>query len=177
MSDSQFRYSRAFAAFLLIAALSDLAAAQEQAPFVLRILELNSNGRYTCTALTADRQLEQFTVMTYQGMPPPAEVRRGPATDEEMNKAEELLQQPGFRGAATEEPNVPHVLIQRDGKFIMVLGRVDGVPKIVQFSDPQGLKTMPKYFKGFEAFAEQIRHRKLPKPAGKIAPHCQITSD
>lgn len=144
---------------------------------MLRIFELNSNGRYTCTALRADRQLEQYTVMTHQGTPPPIELRRGPATDEEMNKAEELLQQPEFRSAASEKPNFPHTVIQSGGKFILALGHVDGAPKIVQFSDLQGSKTMPKYFKGFESFAEEIRRRKLPKVTGKVAPHCQFTND
>ena len=144
---------------------------------MLRVLQLNSGGRYTCTSLMEDRQLEQFTVMTYQGVPPPMELRRGLASDEDMRKAEELLQQPDFRSAASDKPKIPQVAIQRDGEFIMVLGRVNGVSKLVQFSDPEGKKSMPKYFKGFEAFAENIRRRKLPKPGGKVTPRCKITME
>ena len=116
-------------------------------------------------------------MLTYQGVPPPTELRRGLASDEDMKKAEKLLQQPEFRSAASDKPNIPQVPIQRDGEFIMVLGRVDGAPKIVQFSDPEGKKSKPKYFKGFEVFAENIRKRKLPAVAGKVTPRCKITMD
>lgn len=175
MLPSASRFTSFIACLLFVATFFQPSAAQEQSPFVLRILEINSGGRYTCTALTADRQWEQLTVMTYQGVPAPTELRRGPASDEDMKKAEELLQQPQFRSAASVKPTVPGALIQRDGKFITVLGRVDGTPKIVQFLDTEGKKSMPKYFKGFEAFAEDVRRRKLPKPGGKVTPHCQIT--
>jgi hypothetical protein len=71
------------------------AAAQEASPFVVRILQL-SMSRYTCTALTADRQLEQLTMVTNQGSPARSELRRGPATDEDVHRVDELLFQPQF---------------------------------------------------------------------------------
>lgn len=177
MSRSQSRFGPFIAALVVAAISPQLATAQEQSPFVLRVLQLNSGGRYTCTALMEDRQLEQLTVITNRGVPPPAELRRGLASDDDIRKAEELLQQPDFRSAASDKPNIPQVPIQRDGEFIMVLGRVDGLPKIVQFSDPEGKKSKPKYFKGFEAFAENIRKRKLPLLVGKVTPRCRITID
>lgn len=104
-------------------------------------------------------------------------MHRGPATDDDLKKVDELLHQPQFLKAKSETPRVPQFLIQRDGKFISVLGQVDRKPKTVQFTDSEGKKTMPGYFKGFAAFAEDVRRRKLPKPGGKLTPNCRITME
>src|SRR6185437_10014069 len=50
----QFTFASFIIGLALVAAWLQPAAAQEQSPFVLRIVELDSSGRYTCTELTAD---------------------------------------------------------------------------------------------------------------------------
>jgi hypothetical protein len=94
-----------------------------------------------------------------------------------VKRVDELLHQPEFLNAHSEAPRIPQFLIQRDGKFIKVLGQADGKLKVVQFTDSEGKKTMPGFFKGFASFADGVRHRKLPKPSGKVTPNCHITME
>ena len=153
------------------------ATAQEQNLFVLRIMQFEGGGRYTCTGLTLDRQLEQVTANSYQGELPPFELRRGPASDEDIKRVEELLQVPEFRRAASGTLGTPSFIVRPDGKFISVTGLLDGKPKLVQFSDPEGKLKMPAYLKPFESFANDVRRRKLPKaPRGDGTGNCKVPS-
>ena len=148
--------------------------AQDQPHDLVRILEL-ARGRYTCTALGADRQLEQLTVLTVKGSPPPAELRRGSATQDDLKRVQALLEQPEIRSSASQPVRVPQVMIEPDGGYIAVLARVDDKPKLIQFTDVKGQKTMPQFLKGFHSFAEDIRRRKLPKTGGKVTPSCELS--
>lgn len=130
-------------------------------------------SRYTCTALTGDYWLEQVTISLDRGIPEAPEIRAGLATDDEVKKIDQLVAQPQIR-AATSGIHRPSAIVKSDGRWLLVLTDIDGEPRTAEFLDPDGAKSMPDYLKGFDAFAEAIRHRKLPKLAGKVKPVCSL---
>ena len=157
---------------VFIAELFQFATAQEQPRFIVRIVELTSS-RYTCTALTPDHQLEQLTAAVDQFRLGAAELRRGSASDEDVKRASELLEEPEIRNAGTGVSRFP-MMVMRDGKAILVLGRIEGQTRVVQFVDTEGKKSTPVYLKGFEAFADDVHRRKLPRSAEKSTANCKL---
>lgn len=150
--------------------LCSSAFAQTPNHFLLQITDMRTN-RYVCTALTEDGLLRREVTEIEIGRINSPQIYEAPASDEDKKKVHDLVTNPSFQAAAQQNV-VIRSEVTLDGKIITVWANVDGELKIASYSDHVGQASAPDYLKPFEAFEDEVKHRKMPKLKGKAEPIC-----